>query len=55
MGFIRDYLFRCKNRRIIKGMFGPYVSPALVEQRVSSGKVPRLDGEDRESSTGIVT
>jgi adenylate cyclase len=48
MGFIRDYLSRRQLRREIKGMFGTYVSPALVEKIANSGKMPNLGGEDRE-------
>ena len=41
---IRDFLAR----RRIKGMFGKYVSPALVDQLVKSGATPKLGGENRE-------
>ena len=44
MGFIRDYFVR----RRIKGLFGAYVSPALVEQMVKSGKTPRNEPEEHE-------
>ena len=37
---------RQKNR--IKGMFGTYLSPALVEQMIDSGKDPHLGGVDAE-------
>lgn len=37
-----------KQRGRIKGMFGTYVSPQLVERMVESGETPRLGGHDAE-------
>lgn len=44
MGFVREFFAR----RRIKGMFGTYLSPTLVEQMVNSGETPRFGGEERE-------
>ncbi|MFM2199165.1 MAG: hypothetical protein RLZZ505_2597 [Verrucomicrobiota bacterium] len=37
-----------RNKSRIKGMFGSYVSPQLVEQLVKSGESPRLGGVEEE-------
>lgn len=47
-GFIIQLVFEEKQKGRIKGMFGTYVAPELVERMVQSGAEPELGGEERE-------
>ncbi len=45
---IRQLIVEEKQKGRIKGMFGAYVSPQLVERMVESGENPQLGGHDAE-------
>ncbi len=47
-GLVWQVLDEQKAKARVKGMFGTYVSPQLVEQMVESGKSPQLGGHDAE-------
>ncbi|MGH7956748.1 MAG: CHASE2 domain-containing protein [Opitutaceae bacterium] len=48
VGVIWQLLLEEKQKSRIKGMFGTYVSPQLVERMVASGKSPQLGGHEQE-------
>lgn len=48
MGVLYQLLVEERQRSRIKGMFGTYLSPELVDRMVESGEEPRLGGEQVE-------
>lgn len=48
VGIIWQLIVEEKQKGRIKGMFGAYVSPQLVDRMVESGEDPRLGGHDAE-------
>jgi adenylate cyclase len=50
VGVIWQLLLEEKQKGRIKGMFGTYVSPQLVERMIASGENPQLGGHEQEIS-----
>jgi adenylate cyclase len=48
VGVIWQLLLEEKQKGRIKGMFGTYVSPQLVERMIASGESPQLGGHEQE-------
>jgi adenylate cyclase len=48
VGVIWQLLIEEKQKGRIKGMFGTYVSPQLVDRMIASGQAPRLGGHEQE-------
>ena len=48
VGFIVNYATEGRQRRFLKGAFGQYLSPAVIEQMLQSPEGPKLGGEKRD-------